>query len=302
MSATEMTTESGRSGTLLARRVPWFRTLARRGRQTLHTYASITRELLTNVPAESEEAALPDQDRDMQQLTMVVETLLKRHYVPLPLPPRELRLHVGTRTTAANYWAQGLSSSSRVMQYFGESPTDPILDWGCGCGRTLRWLLGHEPWREQYRGCDVDGPAVKWLRKQTGCELAICRNKPPLPYEDASLGGLFSFSVLTHIRPEQHRDWYADIRRVLRPGAMALLTVQGSDVLRNPSRYRLGMQTLAGLERDGHAYIQCEGHYKDASLVTEAFTRAQLEDLFTVEEYSTCGYQNMDLLLVRRSR
>jgi len=301
MSGTEATSASAATGMVVARRVPWFRTLARRGRQTLHTYASITRELLANVPPTAEEEAIPDADRDLQQLTVLVETLLKRHYVHLPLPPRELRLHVGTRTTAANFWAQGLSSSSRVTHYFGESPSGPILDWGCGCGRTLRWLLGHELWREHYRGCDVDGAAVKWLRKQTGCQLAICRNKPPLPYDESSLAGLFSFSVLTHIRPEQHRDWYAEIRRVLRPGAQALLTVQGSDVLRNPARYRLRTKTLASLERAGSAYIQCEGHYKDASLVTEHFTRAQLEGLLTVEEYNTCGYQNMDLLLVRRS-
>lgn len=238
--------------------------------------------------------------REISQLTAIVDRLLQRHYHPMPLPPEELRLHVGTRTTAANFWAQGLASSTRVCQIFGEEPTGPVLDWGCGCGRTLRWLLSSTAWREHYRGCDVDAAAIKWLSANTPCQLAVCGDNPPLPYADASLAGFFSFSVLTHIPPEMHRAWYAEIRRVLRPGAKALLTVQGSDILKNPKRYSVPDDMLDAFGRSGQAYIRHEGHYKDAALVNEEFTRAQLEGLLTVESYEVGGYQNMDQFIVRR--
>jgi len=239
-------------------------------------------------------------DREIAQLTSIVERLLKRHYHPMPLPPEALRLHVGTRTTAANFWAQGLASSTRVCEIFSETPSGPILDWGCGCGRTLRWLLAHPAWREQYRGCDVDADAVKWLAANTPCQISVCHDNPPLPYADASLAGLFSFSVLTHIPPEKHRAWYTEIRRVLRPGGLALLTVQGSDILKNPERYSVPSHMLRAFDSSGQAYIRHEGHYKDAALVNEAFTRSQLEGILAVESYAVGGYQNMDQFIVRR--
>jgi SAM-dependent methyltransferase len=241
-----------------------------------------------------------DSAREVAQLTSIVERLLKRHYHQMPLPPEELRLHVGTRTTAANFWAQGLASSTRVCEIFGEAPTGPILDWGCGCGRTLRWLLAHAAWHEHYRGCDVDGDAVRWLRENTPCQVAVCQDSPPLPFEDASLAGFFSFSVLTHIPPEKHRDWYTEIRRVLRPGALALLTVQGSDILKHPDRYSVSSEMINEFGASGQAYIRHEGHYKDAALVSETFTRAQLEGILDVESYIVGGYQNMDQFVVRR--
>ncbi|MBX3414318.1 MAG: class I SAM-dependent methyltransferase [Pirellulales bacterium] len=238
--------------------------------------------------------------REIQQLTSIVDKLLKRHYHQMPLPPEELRLHVGTRTTAANFWAQGLSSSTRVCDIFGAEPAGPVLDWGCGCGRTLRWLLNSPAWREHYRGCDVDAAAIKWLRENTPCPLEVCGDHPPLPYPDATFTGLFAFSVLTHIPPKLHRAWYAEIRRVLRPGGKALLTVQGSDILKNPSNYSVPLDMVEAFGKSGQAYIHHEGHYKDAALVNEEFTRQQLEGLLTVESYKVGGYQNMDQFIVRR--
>jgi SAM-dependent methyltransferase len=54
----------------------------------------------------------------------------------------------------------------------------------------------------------------------------VCSNEPPLPYPDGSFGGVFAFAMLTHIRPERHREWYAELRRILRPGGRVLLAAQ----------------------------------------------------------------------------
>ncbi|MBX3411489.1 MAG: class I SAM-dependent methyltransferase [Pirellulales bacterium] len=242
-----------------------------------------------------------DTEVEVRQLTNTLEKVLARHCFAIPLPPEELRLHVGTKATASNFWAQGLSSSTRVMEIFGEQPQGPILDWGCGCGRTLRWLLGNEAWRQNYRGCDVDTQAIEWLREHVPCPVSVCHDNPPLPYPDATFDGLFAFSVLTHIPPENHRAWYEEIRRVLRPGGLALLTVQGSNVLGEPNRYRVPTDVLDELVRTGQAYVRHEGHYKDAALVNEQFTRQQLDGLLQLEEYAVAGYQNMDQFLVRRT-
>ena len=78
---------------------------------------------------------ISDAERQIQHLTFVASTLIERHYKNALLPPEELRLHVGTTGTAANFWAQGINSSQRILEIFGDCPTKPILDWGCGSGR-----------------------------------------------------------------------------------------------------------------------------------------------------------------------
>ncbi len=56
-----------------------------------------------------------DASYEVRQLTNIVESLLKRYCYDIPLPPENLRLNVGTKTTASNFWAQGMSSSARVL-------------------------------------------------------------------------------------------------------------------------------------------------------------------------------------------
>jgi SAM-dependent methyltransferase len=226
-------------------------------------------------------AALPTLGTELRQLASVVALLTKRHCHDLPLPP------------------ENLNSSERVLEIFGENPAGPILDWGCGSGRTLRWLLHYPAWRENYRGCDVDGEAIAWLRANGQSNVETCNDDPPLPYADQTFAGLFAFSVLTHIHPDKHRNWYAELRRVLKPGGRAFLTTQGQHVVET-----LGSQLPEGTAREysekGFVYLKFEGHYKDAALVDENFTRRALDGLFALEDYALTGYQNMDAFIVRR--
>lgn len=236
---------------------------------------------------------------EVEQLAKVVALLNKKHCHNLPLPPESLRLHVGARPSAANFMAQGANSSERVLEVFGESPAGPILDWGCGSGRTLRWLQHYPGWREHYHGCDVDVEAIEWLRQNGQSNLTVCGDNPPLPYADETFDGLFAFSVLTHIHPDKHRDWYAELRRVLKSGARAYLTTQGLHVVQTLASH-LPAGTAEQFFEKEFAYVEFEGHYKDAALVTEEFTRRALDGLLALEDYKVTGYQNMDAFLVRR--
>ena len=46
-----------------------------------------------------------------------------------------------------------------------------------------------------------------------------------LPLEDDSVDILFAHSVLTHLGEHHQNRWLAEVRRVLRPGGLAFLTV-----------------------------------------------------------------------------
>jgi SAM-dependent methyltransferase len=244
-------------------------------------------------------AALPALSADLQHLTRVVALLNQKHCNNLPLPPEFLRVHVGMKPSAANFLAQGANSSERVLEIFGENPSGPILDWGCGSGRTLRWLQHYPAWRENYHGCDVDVEAIDWLRQYGQLKVTVCEDDPPLPYPDQTFAGLFAFSVLTHIHPEKHRNWYSELRRVLKPDCSAYLTTHGPSVVETFAA-ELPEGTTKQFHENGFAYIKHEGHYKDAAMASEDFTRRALEGLFAVEDYKRTGYQNMDAFLVRR--
>ncbi len=239
-----------------------------------------------------------DLRKQVKWLEMLTEKLLVEQRGYCLLPPERLRMHIGARESAANFWNQGRHSSQRVLEVFGENPSGPVLDWGCGCGRTLYWLHAHTAWREQYRGCDVDAEAIKWLRKQGTGGVAVCAPAPPLPYADGTFAGLFCFSVLTHIHPLQHRGWIEDIHRIVRPGGRAYLTANSDAHVGDPGAFR--ERDRQAYREQGWVYVEHPGHYKSAAAVSLKHMMASLDGLFELEQHRQAGYHRMDDFVVRR--
>lgn len=215
------------------------------------------------------------------------------------LPSENLRLNVGINTTAANFLAQGFNSAQRVIEVFGLNPAGPMLDWGCGSGRTLNWLLPQGNWKHVWNGCDVDEEAIDWLRKRGISSAEKCSDIPPLPYPDEYFEGVYAFSVLTHIHPKQHRSWYEEVFRVLKPRGLALLTTQGDAVL--ASNRVADTQAIKRYAEVGWCDIEQPGHYKNASLVSPKFTTDLIGEYFDLVDYTAGGYQAlMDQIIVRK--
>lgn len=261
--------------------------------------ASIRRRLGGRAAVDQHGRALEDQRKQIVQLERLVSELMTELQGICLLPPVELRMHVGARPSAANFWNQGRQSSRRVMEVFGEDPGGAVLDWGCGSGRTLQWLYALPAWREAYRGCDVDAAAIKWLRKKGFEAVAVCGDEPPLPYGDGLFAALFCFSVLTHIDPRRHRAWLEDIHRVLAPGGRALLTVKGDAEAADPAA--IAPEHRRAYEAQGWLWAEHDGHYKSAAIVSRAFFTGLLDGLFEVESYREAGYHRMDEVIVRKT-
>ena len=216
----------------------------------------------------------------------------------LPLPPPSLRVHVGRVAFPGNFLRQGADSSAQVLEVFGEDPGGPVLDWGCGTGRTLSWLRRLEAWRANYHGCDVDPQAIAWLKSQGVERVEVCQDLPPLPYPDNSFVGLFCFSVLTHIPPKDHAAWYAEIHRVLKPGGRAYVTVHSDKNMVEGKTFT--DEEREAYFREGSSWSEREGHYKHAATVTRAFTESAVPPGLRIERYRLAGYHNMDDLILRK--
>jgi ubiquinone/menaquinone biosynthesis C-methylase UbiE len=102
-----------------------------------------------------------------------------------------------------------------------------VMDFGCGCGRTLRWLLDEYKTAE-FHGVDVSSSAINWCRKHlSGGFFVNCNQEPPLPYPDEHFDVIYSISVFTHLDQRMQDLWLAELRRLLKPGGWLLITVHG---------------------------------------------------------------------------
>lgn len=106
-----------------------------------------------------------------------------------------------------------------------------LLDFGCGCGRILRFFgLYIANWR--LHGADVDAEAVKWCRKNlTFASFEKVPVFPKLPHSDTSFEAIYAFSVFSHLPESAQLAWLRELRRVAKPGCVLVLTVQGRRVL-----------------------------------------------------------------------
>lgn len=140
-----------------------------------------------------------------------------------------------------------------------------ILDFGCGCARVTRWLQYETSSSELY-GCDIDAEAITWNRDNLpGVEFSRNDPEPPLPYADESFDLILNHSVFTHIDERMQDLWLAELRRVLKPGGIALLSVHGTrafGISEHAARFEDETSAVwrRDLERDGILFISSDAY------------------------------------------
>lgn len=150
----------------------------------------------------------------------------------IPLPPPRLRTLVGGTPDAAHFLASGERAAAVVEDAAVAQGVArrTVLDFGCGCGRTLRHLSG---WTS-VSGCDVNPLLVDWCRKNlAGASFEVSSPHPPLPYEDGAFDLVYAISVFTHLTEERQRKWLAELSRILTPGGVLVATTHGDELAAN---------------------------------------------------------------------
>lgn len=144
----------------------------------------------------------------------------------LALPPEHLRIRVTNNPDAHYYLLSGLENAAEFSEQLATYvPVDvpQLLDWGCGCGR----IASHLAARAHVVGVDVDEEAVDHCRRTIEGEFRTNPFEPPTDLPAGRFDAAIGYSVLTHIDRYGQRAWLAEMRRVLRPGGMLIVTVQG---------------------------------------------------------------------------
>jgi SAM-dependent methyltransferase len=158
----------------------------------------------------------------------VTDSLSIKHSGFKKLPPPYLRYRVnGTPKTElflnqGKKRANGIETCLRIVGRDVDS-FENVLDFGCGCGRTIIWFAGK---KVNFNGTDIDPEAVQWCRDNLKFANFDTNNElPPLKYEDSKFDLIYAVSVFTHLDEYRQFQWLLELKRVLRPEGILIMTV-----------------------------------------------------------------------------
>lgn len=125
-----------------------------------------------------------------------------------------------------SYWLSGALDFTKCMEIARANnvQVDTYLDLGSATGRVARHFACQLPQSTVY-AVDINLEHVRWVNRHFGGRMISFQNTsiPHLPLESNSVDLVTAYSVFSHIEAFDHA-WLMEIRRILRPGGMFILT------------------------------------------------------------------------------
>lgn len=215
-----------------------------------------------------------------------------------PLPPRRLMVRVAGIADAAWFVRSGRAAFDAIAAHAPLDEVEAVLDFGCGCGRVTRYWAG---FGASIAGSDLDPGAIEWCRRNLGFgRFEVNGLEPPLAFEDASFDLVYALSVFTHLPAGLQLAWREELRRVLRPGGLLLVTTHGRSYLPRlepVERERFERGELVVRWADVPGTNLCSAYHPEAYL-HGAFANGF--SLLELEPEGALGNPTQDLVLLRR--
>ena len=185
-------------------------------------------EPFDNLPPIAElasEAELQEQAAARFGITDPIDAYRLRDRAPIPSEADREHYHTGNHT---GYWLSGLADALAVAKQtarFGLAGDARYFELGCASGRVIRHVACHT--EVPIACCDINKRHTEWVRLFLPERINVFHSSvsPHLPLEDNSVSVAAAFSVFTHI-DDFETAWLLEVRRILRPGGLAYVTVQ----------------------------------------------------------------------------
>lgn len=228
--------------------------------------------------------------------------------IGISIPPYPLRRRVGAARDVEGFLGQGercYSDIQSALQRVGKSimEFDTILDFGCGCGRTLRWFKredgSHSLW-----GVDIDGELVEWCK--TNIPFANVKQSnpiPPLSFSPDSFDLIYSISVFSHLEERLHHKWLEELSRVLKSGGYAIISIHGEYCF---IPYSLGFHMMSLPEGEqvpvyDHGRLKNEGYIFDPIDISIGYGNSFISENYVREHWSRY-FEVVDLIPLGMTR
>lgn len=166
-----------------------------------------------------------------------VESALERSGLSaaMPGPGVHSMAHGPTAAGGSAYYADLVADSLAATGLeFGSGVT--ALDFGCSSARVVRVLAAAYP-DVEWHGCDPIPEAIEWARANIHhVRFERSHDHPPLAYPDEHFDAVFAISIWSHFAEQAALDWFAEMRRVIRPGGRLLVTTHGEQSIVHAGR------------------------------------------------------------------
>jgi len=210
-----------------------------------------------------------------------------------PIPPEALRWRVTLNGDERAFLSSGVRCladfEELIVAHTGHGLRGRVLDFGAGCGRLTRWLVGRAAVSEVIC-CDTDAEAVAWCGDNLPSVRAVLcdPDDPCAAFGDQSVDAVICASVLTHVDLPRQRGILAGLARILAPRGLLALSTMG-----DAHAARLDAGRAEEYRRCGFCFVVDDGLWAGTfpawygtAFHSPAFLRALLND---------AGFEVMDV-------
>jgi SAM-dependent methyltransferase len=228
---------------------------------------------------------------------------------PIPVPPEHLicRACGPTDNPTESFLTIGRKCSDDVRAALWKvgrmwGSFQQVLDFGCGCGRTLRWLAYRCP-TMKLSGCDVDAKSIDWCQQHfPELEFTVNDTLPPISFPDDRFDLVLLISVLTHMNEESQTKWLGEVVRITKPGGIVLLTIHGPQLAAPlPAPLTAQLQTTGFLFCSGDGTVLPADQW-GSSYQTVEYVAGKLSRSFEVLAHLPRGLnQHHDIVVLQKA-
>jgi len=230
------------------------------------------------------------------------------HDENIALPPESLRHRVHGAADAESFLAVGRQCAQDIaaaLERVGRAPDsfESVLDFGCGCGRVLRWLMPQLSAARVF-GSDIDQQALTWCAGNLhGGSFTLNAGRPPTGFAAQSFDLIYAISVFSHLDEDFQFFWLNELRRVTKPGGLVLLSIHGSYYLDT-----LEEAMVAEIKAKGMLFVVSNGwknvfpDWYQIALHTKEYILDRYGRYFDVLDYLPSGMAGVQDLVVLQRR
>jgi SAM-dependent methyltransferase len=175
-------------------------------------------------------------------------------------------------TKDENRWKEPHPAVVQLGQVLKDMPTRRLLDLGCGAGRHLVYLAR--------QGFEMDGfdaaenglkASAEWLAREGLSAKLTLGDMTYLTYPDNTFDGLICIHVIHHNPMAKIMLTLTEIKRVLKPGGIALVTFNAKQGSRYGSGVKVETDTYIPDEGEDGGIVHHFSDLADVAFLTREF-------------------------------